>query len=213
MNMNPDQFQQQYPAPGNPYIPSDPYALRVGFGRRLGAVAIDFVIIGILGGIVGSVAGAALFAAFGHSMTAGTETQGMDESIVGFMTILISYALAYSFTSIAYSLVELFTGASPAKHILGIVAAHEDRRQGDIALYAKRWLIRTSPSLVSIISLITGVTVLSWLSNLLALAFLVGCFFVLGEKKQALHDMLAKTAIFHKEDVIEAGSVTAGTTV
>lgn len=213
MNMNPDQFQQQYPAPGNPYIPSDPYALRVGFGKRLGAGAIDFVIIGIIAIIVGSVAGAALLATFGHSMTAGTETQGMDENMAGVMTIIFTYVLAWSFTGIVYSLVELFTGASPAKHILGIVAAHEDRRQGDIALYAKRWLIKSSPSLISIISVVTGVTALSWLGNLLGLAIFVGCFFVLGEKKQALHDMLAKTAIFHKEDVVEAGSVTAGTTV
>jgi uncharacterized RDD family membrane protein YckC len=149
MNMNPDQFSQQY-SPGNPYIPSDPYALRVGFGKRLGAAAIDFVIVGIIGGIVGSVIGAALFATFSANMS--SDTQGMDEAMVGIMAMIFGYVLAWSFVAIVYSFIELFTGASPAKHILGIVAAHEDRSRGDIALYAKRWIIKQSPSIVSILS-------------------------------------------------------------
>jgi hypothetical protein len=30
----------------------------------------------------------------------------------------------------------------------------------------------------------------------------VGCFLVLGEKKQAIHDMAAKTAVFNKADLV-----------
>ncbi|MBL6869106.1 MAG: RDD family protein, partial [Flavobacteriales bacterium] len=30
----------------------------------------------------------------------------------------------------------------------------------------------------------------------------IGCFFVLGEKKQALHDIICKTAVYKKSEIV-----------
>ena len=193
-----NQPAQGYAPPGMGYMPpQDPYALRVGFGKRLGAFIIDFIIILILGGIVGYVM-QDTFA----GMVPAQEMGGMDESVTGMMQTWVAISLGMYFFTLLYSFVEMLTGASPAKHILGIIAAHEDRRAGDTGLYVKRWFIKSIPSIVSLLSTLTAIGALSILSSVLSLAFLVGCFFALGEKKQALHDMLAKTAIYHKADVI-----------
>lgn len=209
MTMNPDQFSAEYPPPppGAAYMPpADPYALRVGFGKRLGAWFIDLVVMLIVSGIVGTVAGATLVAMFSPD----TGMDGMEESMAGMMSFFAGFTVAMGFVGVLYSLVELFTGATPAKHILGIIVAHEDRRQGDIALYAKRWAVKTSGSIIGLIAIVTGITALGILGNIIGVIIFIGCFFVLGEKKQALHDMAAKTAVFHKEDVVPAGAVPAG---
>jgi hypothetical protein len=39
---------------------------------------------------------------------------------------------------------------------------------------------------------------LATLGNLAGLIFFVGCFFTLGMKRQAFHDMIAKTAVYPK---------------
>ena len=33
------------------------------------------------------------------------------------------------------------------------------------------------------------------------LVIFIGCFFVLGAKRQAIHDLIAKTAVFKKSDI------------
>ncbi|MDQ1265881.1 MAG: hypothetical protein QG635_1033, partial [Bacteroidota bacterium] len=38
--------------------------------------------------------------------------------------------------------------------------------------------------------------------GIVSLIMIIGCFFVLSEKRQAFHDMIAKTAVYYKENVI-----------
>ncbi|MGL6022588.1 MAG: hypothetical protein ACRC0A_05740, partial [Chitinophagaceae bacterium] len=65
--------------------------------------------------------------------------------------------------------------------------------QGNINLYFKRWVIKNVGGFVSLI------TFLSWIGYLYNFLIFIGCFFVLGERRQAFHDMWAKTAVFRKK--------------
>ena len=59
-----------------------------------------------------------------------------------------------------------------------------------------RAAIKYSHSLLSLLGLLTGIAILSKLGSLAGLVVFVGCFVVLGANRQALHDMLAKTAVY-----------------
>jgi uncharacterized RDD family membrane protein YckC len=51
---------------------------------------------------------------------------------------------------------------------------------------------------LAILALFSGIHVLATLGSLAGLIIFVGCFFTLGVKKQAFHDMIAKTAVYKK---------------
>jgi len=46
------------------------------------------------------------------------------------------------------------------------------------------------------------VAILGTIGGLASLAIFIGCFMVLGSEKQALHDMVGKTAVFNKADLV-----------
>ena len=94
---------------------------------------------------------------------------------------------------LAYTLIEAFTGASPGKRVMGLQVAREDGSKGDVQLYLVRWALKNSGSLLQF--------VLPLISTLASLVFFFGCFAALGDKKQALHDIIAKTAVYKKADI------------
>jgi uncharacterized RDD family membrane protein YckC len=100
-----------------------------------------------------------------------------------------------------YSLIEAFTGASPGKMILGLTAGTDDGRRGSAALYVKRWAIKYSGTVLGLLGAIPGLHVLGLLAPAAGLIVFIGCFLVLGDKRQALHDMGAASAVFRKADL------------
>lgn len=204
MNATPDQFSpNDMLTPGMEYIPpQNPYDLRVGFGKRLGAYAIDFLItLGIT---------FVLKAALGIDAVEAEIEANMQEGIMslseGISAMVSASTIPYA-ASVLYFLLELFTGASLGKHILKIVIAHPERTAGDFNIFALRWAIKYSPSLAFLLSALTGNLIIAGIGLLLTIIFIIGCFVALGEKKQALHDIIAKTAIYNKGDVIAANGM------
>jgi uncharacterized RDD family membrane protein YckC len=65
-----------------------------------------------------------------------------------------------------------------------------------------RFLFKNSGSLIGMLATIIGAVVpflgmiLGWVAALAGLAIFIGCFLTLGAQRQALHDMLAHTAVF-----------------
>ncbi len=192
---------QGYAPPTMGYMPpQDPYALRVGFGKRLGAYVLDFVFLIIISVVTPLVLG----------MQQPPPSADMDPSMM--MDLIMSgmqMQLPAYLIMLAYMLVEAVTGASIGKHILRIVVAHDDRQQGAISLFTVRWAIKNLSFIIFLLGVIMGSMIVVFISLLPSLIFFIGCFFALGEKKQALHDMLAKTAIFHKTDVISDDATAA----
>ena len=76
---------------------------------------------------------------------------------------------------------------------MGLQVAREDGSAGDTKLYFLRWALKNSGSILQFF--------LPGLSTLVSLVFFFGCFAALGEKKQALHDIIAKTAVYKKDEI------------
>lgn len=173
------------------------YNDRIGFGTRLGSLIIDVIVISIIAFILGmmglaggGILGAATGAAIGDSAD-GALGGGIVGAILGF----IAGALMASFI---YSLLEAFTGLTVGKLLLGIRIKNEDGTEGNTSLYLKRWAIKNINTLCSLAGGITSMSFLSTIGGLCGFIIFIGCFFALGEKRQALHDTLAKTAVFRK---------------
>ena len=105
----------------------------------------------------------------------------------------IAMILVASFLAIGYTFIEAFTGASPGKRVMGLQVAREDGSAGDTKLYLLRWALKNSGSLLQF--------VLPVISTVVSLVFFFGCFATLSDKKQALHDIIAKTAVYKKDDI------------
>ena len=166
---------------------------RVGFGPRLRAVIIDAVIVLILSFILGGALGA-LFGGIGAAATQGP-AGGMIGGIIGAM-------LGMTLVALLYFLMEGFLGWTLGKRILGLQIGTEDGKKAPTSTLLKRWAIKNSSFLLSVIGYITGISIFyTALSLIAALVIFIGCFFVLGEAKQALHDKLAKTAVFRIQDL------------
>jgi uncharacterized RDD family membrane protein YckC len=103
-----------------------------------------------------------------------------------------------------YFLVEGFTGYTLGKLLLGIRVASADGRQAPVSQLLARFAMKNINFLCTVLAALTGVALLATLGNLLGLAIFVGCFFVLGASRQALHDMVAKTAVYPKDKIAPA---------
>jgi len=180
------------------------YEKRIGFGPRLGAKLVDIVVImvialiivgPIVGGIVGSEAAEAA-----REATSDTGDKDVAEGVGGFFGFLAGMVLSIPITTVLYSLIEGFKGASPAKMMFGIKVGNENGTEADVKTYMMRWAFYNGQGLISILVLV-GLSFLSTIGTIYGLVILVGCFLVLGEKKQSFHGKWSKTAIFNKKDL------------
>ena len=162
---------------------------RVGFGKRLGSSLLDFTISLLPGIVLGIYAGAAIAAFlldfFYDEAQLKTIQAGFSGEIAATIIGLVTSLAGIAFTSIFFYVLEGFTGQTPGKMILGITVANMNGEKVSIDKLLLRAFIKITGSFVGIIGLI----------------IFIGCFFVLGEKKQALHDIICKTAVYNKSDL------------
>ena len=162
---------------------------RVGFGKRLGSSLLDFIISLLPGIVLGIYAGAAMAAFllefFYDEAQLETIQAGFSGEIAASIIALVASLAGIAFTSIFFYVLEGFTGQTPGKMILGITVANMNGEKASIDKLLVRAFIKITGSFVGIIGLI----------------IFVGCFLVLGEKKQALHDIICKTAVYKKSDI------------
>lgn len=183
----------------------DEMAYRVGFGKRLGAALLDSAILVTIILIVFYFSG--FFKSYLDMVKNMQSIMGNQEEMAmiqkQFMNdFIFNFYFLYLLTLVYYSL-EILVGASIGKMILGIQIGRADRRTADSMPLILRYLIKNLASFISIIFLATQIQALNTVSVLFSVAVLVGFFFVLGRKRQAFHDMFAKTAIFYKKDIIQ----------
>jgi uncharacterized RDD family membrane protein YckC len=177
---------------------------RVGFGPRLGAWLLDFVIVCVLaflggstiGGLIGVTAGAALSGAMANQ--ADSLSAAGAAALGGLFGGIVAFFIAAAVIGIVYFLIEGFTGYTLGKLMLGIRVASDDGTSAGVGKLLTRYAIKNCNILLTVLAALSGVTALRTLGNLGGLLIIVGCFFVLGMKKQAFHDMLAHTAVYPK---------------
>ena len=176
---------------------------RIGFGKRLGAWALDLLLCGIvaavggstIGGWLGAYTGAAAVAATNAAANAGQDSQAA-AAVGGLFGAIAGFIIAFFLICLVYFLVEGFTGYTLGKLILGIRIANDDGTAAGVGTLLYRYLVKNSNPVLAVLAVLTGVHVLGTLGNLAGLLILVGCFFTLGVKRQAFHDMIAKTAVY-----------------
>jgi uncharacterized RDD family membrane protein YckC len=174
---------------------------RVGFGTRVAAALIDMVIVGIVGFAAGAAIGGLLGGWIGGAL-GGSEGVGSSSGAAGAAVgAVLGVVAAFGGFVFLYSLIEAVTGASPGKMILGLKVGTDDGRLGSSALYVKRWAIKFSGTVLGLLGAIPGLHVLGLLAPAAGLIVFIGCFLVLGDKRQALHDLAAGTAVFRRTDL------------
>jgi uncharacterized RDD family membrane protein YckC len=174
---------------------------RVGFGPRLGAALIDMVAVGVAGVLVGGTIGGLLgggagplAGAAGDQAAGGSAAGAAIGAALGIMAALGGFVFLYS-------LIEAFSGASPGKMVLKLKIGVEDGRQASTPTCVARWAVKFAGTLLGMAALIPGLHVLGTLGSLASVVIFLGCFLVLGDKRQALHDVAAGTAVFRKADL------------
>jgi uncharacterized RDD family membrane protein YckC len=176
---------------------------RVGFGPRLGALLLDCVIVVVLavvgGSTIGGMFGLTSGAALGTAMGAGADSLvAASAALGGMFGAIFGFAIAAALIGVVYFLIEGFTGYTLGKLMLGIRVANADGTAAGVGTLLARYAIKNCNFILSVLSVVTGMAVLRTLGNLGGLAVFVGCFFTLGMKKQALHDMIVGTAVYPK---------------
>ena len=169
---------------------------RIGFGKRFGAWLLDVVICGILVATLGGTIGGLL--GFG---AAGFPTDVNDATAGAAMGAVVGMVAALGVIALVYFLVEGFTGYTLGKLLLGIRVANEDGSQASVPTLLTRYAIKNINYILSIAALVTGIQLLNTLGSVGGVVVFVGCFLVLGMSRQALHDRLAKTAVYPKAAV------------
>lgn len=184
---------QEYASYMPDYSYVDPYANRVGFGRRLVAYIIDNLILMLLTLFLMLLTGALneLMEVAGRGMF----------NIVEIMELSAKFTLPITLLHIVYYLTEIFWGFSLGKIAMSVKIGSDSQTLASTLKLTKRYLFKHSSSIISVFVAITSIMMLGFLSSLASIIIIVGCFFVLGQRKQALHDMLAGTAVFYKEDL------------
>lgn len=201
-----DEEKQQLISQAYAYYPIDQYAYRIGFGRRLASYLIDWAIVNILFVIAFFATG--LYDEFkGYFYDMSDLMKFLqDPSIMQEFTNSI-LPITFILTFMYYSL-EVVLAATPGKLLLGIQIANEDRTNANMLTLFIRFLLKHSNSILSLISFVIAFKILDIFGTLCGLAFVVGCFFVLAAKKQGFHDMLAKTAVFRRKEILEKNNST-----
>jgi uncharacterized RDD family membrane protein YckC len=177
---------------------------RIGFGRRLGAYLLDFAVAGVVGGTIGMFAGATLSALFFAS-------EEMDEAMdmageaggpfVAMMGGMLGSIAGMMLIFLFIMLLEAFTGQTIGKMILGIKNGDEDGAAADSSKLITRAVVKYIGTILALVAGLTGIAMISTIGSFLGFAVFIGFFFILGDKKQGFHDMIAKTAVFNKSDI------------
>ncbi len=165
---------------------------RVGFGARFGAYLIDIVAGLVVGFVLGAVGGSAIMGIFGGA------DDGLSSMLGASLGALAGALAGIPLSFLVWMLMDAFLGQTPGKMILKIKNKNQDGSNASTGSLLIRALLKYSGTLLSILAGVTGVALLGTIGSLAGLAILIGCFFVLGAKKQSFHDMLSKTAVFKK---------------
>jgi uncharacterized RDD family membrane protein YckC len=110
--------------------------------------------------------------------------------------------VAAAFVGVLYNLIEGVVGYTIGKLIIGIKIGNQDGTPASQSTLMLRYALKNIGSIFSLLSILLIVNALSTIGSILGLIVFIGCFFVLADKRQAFHDMLAKTAVF-KKDALE----------
>jgi uncharacterized RDD family membrane protein YckC len=182
-----------------------PVYYRVGFGTRLGAAIIDWIIVNIITIFIMYLTGFfdVIMGMVNEIAEHSNNIEFITEQIEQFSLENISFFVLIYLINLVYYFLEVMIGASVGKMILHIQIAKADRTAGTFKELLNRYLIKHSDTIFNLLATLTFISILDLLSFLAFVVIFIGCFFVLGDQRQALHDMIAKTAVYYKDQILE----------
>lgn len=173
--------------------------LRIGFGRRFGALLIDGIITSILifivvfaTGTLEDILSVPWNEVFSKPMMA-QEVFGNIGAKVGLFSGIIS---------LLYFSMEIFISASLGKMMLGIKIARANRTPASMVELVNRYAMKHSSTILTLIYSVTMINAINILSSFVGFAVFVAYFFVFSASKQTLYDKLAKTAVYYNDEII-----------
>ena len=184
---------------------SDPLLFRVGFAKLLGAAVLDWIYLWfitlVLDLITDYAADTSQF--FYNIMEAKQNPENMQGVIMSFLhTNQLSLLVGFLIPGIYY-LLEVFLGASLGKMTLGIQIADSNRHAASNAKLLIRYLLKHIAVFIQIVWILTFINELMILMFLCMTVIYLGFFLTLGKNKQAVHDILSNTAVYHRRDVLQ----------
>jgi len=176
---------------------------RIGFGRRFGAYMLDFLVIIILGAIVASLVGDELVLLFFEDQLEQFEElsyqfEDMDIDVMAYLYKTLNASAGMSMITVLMFILEGALGQSVGKMILKIVNTNVDGSVANPLTLWLRSLLKYGSTLLSLLGGLVGVAFLGTLGSLWGFTIFVGFFFVFGDNKQTLHDIIAKTVVSKK---------------
>ena len=203
------------PPSTNPFTQYEPTIedRRVGFGPRVGAWLLDqiglwFITIALVLIITSLQPGQTEFVkeSLRELLTAMKKMGLPREMINEALPYLLSMLYAGFLSPIIYWSIEAFTGASPGKRIMKLRIGREDGAIAEPSIIAMRTAIKMSDRILKLIALVPVADIIARgitsASSLVEVVIVIGCFIVLSAKKQALHDMIARTAVFRANETL-----------
>ena len=178
---------------------NDPFVWRVGFLRRLGAYLIDGVFIFLCFTVAMFATGIVneMLDLLPHDMSPMLlATNNTFIELIQNRIMMLLYVV-----SVIYTSMEVIFARTPGKMLLGIIIGTADKKFATTAQLFTRFAIKNSATLLGLLLVLTAISVLGTLSSVASFVVIIGCLFVLGEKRQALHDTVAKTAVYFKDEL------------
>lgn len=179
------------------------YDERVGFGRRLGAYLLDLLVALVFGGFIASFVGEKLaYSLYAHQMEETNSALALFASdaidMEAFMLQTFAYSGGVSIMIVVFFILEGALGQSPGKMLLQLVNTNTDGTPANATNLWLRATLKYGSTLLALAGAMLGITMIEVLSSLWGLIIFVGYFFVFGDNKQTIHDMLAKTVVSRK---------------
>ena len=194
----PPDEQQQIMNQMSQFLAQEAYPGRIGFGLRLGAYLIDLFFYSVLFFILLYLTGSwdRLMISIPEFFTDPQSAQDVIKTITPLSLVL----------SFVYYSLEIFFAASPGKMLLNIQIGNEDRTRAPIPTLAVRFVVKHVDYFFSALVIITTIEAFNFVGSFLGFVIFIGFFFVLAEKKQGFHDMLARTAVYRRSEILEKQS-------
>lgn len=173
---------------------------RVGFGKRLSAYLIDKVIYSLLTMFV--------FLSNNSFMALVSKNQGNldvfnSDLLKSYSDVILEMTPLLTLIGFLYYSLEIFFAQSIGKMIIGIKIGNENRTKADLTQLLIRYFVKNADTVIGLIVVITSLKFLTSLQSFVTIIIFFGCFMVLARKRQALHDIPAKTAVFMKNALKE----------
>ncbi len=186
------------------YTSVNPMEKRIGFAKRFGAGLIDVLIVFGISWTIQMVTG---YNQASKELELAMKDAGQDVAVImqvvtEFFTAQRNNLLLSTIVPMLYLSMEIFNGAAVGKMLLKLKIGGDDMTKPITSSLITRYLIKNITYLVTLIVIFSKSPVGFAIVGLIGIISLGGYLFMLGQKRQAIHDMIAGTAIFNKADII-----------